>query len=74
VVWPMGNDPKDFEKYIKKHASVDPYADVEMDPIYYADCAEWLIAEGRAMAELWRYYSLPDEDIKDYPFSWEVVA
>lgn len=71
MVWPMGND---FEKYIKNKTSLDAYADVDTDPIYYADCSVWLIAEGRAMAEKWRYFALPDGQIKDWPFSWEKIA
>lgn len=70
MVWPMGDKPKDFERMVKQYP-IDPYTDVETDPIYYADCAVWLIEEGHAMAEKWRYFSLPDDDIKDYPFSWE---
>jgi len=68
MVWPMGND---FERMIKKHPSSDAYSDVIDEPIIYADTAEWLIAEGHAMAERWRYFALPEEDIEDYPFAWE---
>jgi len=68
MVAPMDNN---FERMIKDHVEEDIYSDVMDDPIRYADCSEWLVAEGHAMAEKWRYFAIPEEDIKDYPFSWE---